>query len=194
MALGIEPQEGRPLGTEPELGKTLGTDPQMTQPLGEEPLEGSAPPAQEVAPTMDVLPLGATVETLFAEADMPPGVEQSRELVVPLAHNLFQIFIDKSQWRRTREDLIAYRADISYDGGVTWELLVHSTDCGDLCIGLDGKPVTMIVTNALMRDVQNPDRRVVVTMSRSEQLRTRLEVFTREVKIHPADLVLIGRP
>lgn len=109
----------------------------------------------------------------------PDGVLHEEILNEPFAVDVgvdaFTLSCDRDQFPDTPDLVIKCRAEASYDGGITWELLAAFRTIGGGAIAPDGtvQPTTWI--RVPFKEPENPNRMVRTTMIPIKTVTTKME-------------------
>ena len=87
----------------------------------------------------------------------------------------FTLSCDRDQFPDTGDLVIKCRAEASYDGGETWELLAAFTACGGESTAPDGTLQTTSWLNVPFKEPNNPNRMVRTTMVPIKTVTTKME-------------------
>ena len=139
---------------------------------------------------LPVIKTGDAVIELSALAEYPAvlkadGVLHEEVVNAPFTVDVgvdrFTLSCDRSQFPDTDDSVIKCRAEASYDGGKTWELLASFSTRGGVSIAPDGTVQPSSWVSVPFKQPENPNRMVRTWMIPLKTLTTKLEcIFHKE--------------
>lgn len=128
-----------------------------------------------------------TASTAFDPAQYTAKLDASGDLhevidgpvyKVPLGCDLYTFTADRSAFPDAKAgvSVVKYRADVSFDGGQTWQLLLGYDAPGGACLDPNGNVATVNQWTHGIPQPNNPNRQVRLSMTPLVDLKTDMQV------------------